>query len=58
LDGQDVAIELEYSCSPEELRAGVTKSMLLAMTPDQARQLAKALLAAADTAKSPTAAND
>src|SRR5689334_11283439 len=59
LDDQDLAIVLQFARSPEDLLAGITSELALAMTPEQARRLGAGLLATVRAAEfEPAAAND
>jgi len=58
LDGQDVVVVLQLARTPDELQAGITTETVLAMTPDQARQLGAGLVASAGAASLSPAAND
>ena len=58
LDGQDVVVVLQLARSPDDLLAGITTETVLAMTPDQARELGAGLVASAGAAALGCAAND
>jgi hypothetical protein len=47
LEGRDAMMVLEYAETADDLFAGVRRRLLLAMTPNQARQLAEGLTMAA-----------
>jgi hypothetical protein len=57
-DGQDVAVVLQFARSPQDLLAGVTTEMVLAMTPQQAHALGSGLVASANATVPGPAAND
>ena len=58
LDGQDVVVVLQLARNPDDLLAGITTETVLAMTPDQARQLGAGLVASAGAVALRPAAND
>lgn len=58
LDGQDVVVVLQFARNADDLLAGITTETVLAMTPDQARQLGAGLVATAGAADPGPAAND
>jgi hypothetical protein len=50
LEGRDAMMVIEYARTPEELLSGVRQRHLLALTPQQARELAEGLMMAAQSA--------
>jgi hypothetical protein len=61
LDGRDAMVVLEYAEKPEDILIGARRQLLLAMTPEKARELAEGLLMAAESAgmgKPPTDAQN